>query len=366
MAGASTKRPQLSHLGYALIVFYMVYMFCSTTSELREKVALNQRLEENARTISALEDALAEERKESILKQERIEKCCGECVSKISSKSMTQNVLGTQKLHSTQAHAAEVADNHKVQHKAGVSFGAADNTLAILYATYAADLMALRSKMKSWADQAKLHAGIGDLEAEVLYLRIRALKPKNVAELGFGQGLCTMYLLHALQDNGSGELTTFDIVDEHNRAKDIDPSLKKRWKLVIGDGRDNLPKYGSFQYVHSDAEHSVSFAQWLVSKYLEPRIGQSIQVSFHDVFISGSKMNNDPEGITPEGRVVLSWLAKHQKTMLEVHSVFCIAQSAFTSDYDRVRQLRADAGLDEEWIATKASAMNQPSIFFEV
>eukprot|EP00959_Pyramimonas_sp_CCMP1952_P342206 7169526-Pyramimonas_sp.AAC.1 len=89
--------------------------------------------------------------------------------------------------------------------------------------------------MRSWANKVDLHAGFGDVEAEVLYMRIKEQKP--AAELGFRQRLCKMWILHALEKNGRmGKLVTFDIVDDQHRQADIEPELAaNRWQLTIGD-----------------------------------------------------------------------------------------------------------------------------------
>ncbi len=127
--------------------------------------------------------------------------------------------------------------------------------------------------MRAWADRVGLHQGIGDLEAEILYMRLREARPQVchlraqhtlpckfehrkatlskclgmkgpppvimggplllqvVVELGFGQGLATTYMLKALHDNGVGELHTFDLKDSKNRQGQIETIAP--WTLCV-------------------------------------------------------------------------------------------------------------------------------------
>jgi len=245
------------------------------------------------------------------------------------------------------------------------------------YLMFGQDLIRARSSIARWADAVDLHGGTDDLDAEVLYLRLRTLRPRRVAELGFGQGLMTMWILHALQDIGSdAQLFSFDMVDKHERAVEVNgtspvaPSgthelAKGRWHLIFGDATETLWQHGPFDYVHSDCGHTVDFAKF-VTKYLkETRI---VPASFHDVWKFFSKkdrqlcpksMHRDANGITPEGKVFLRFAE-------EVHGgYFGFAPSHFPDVYASLLALREDttglpgvgslAGDEKAWIATGKS-----------
>ena len=49
-----------------------------------------------------------------------------------------------------------------------------------------------------------LHSNVALCEALVLYNIVRELKPTVSAEIGFAQGISTLAILKALEDNGSG------------------------------------------------------------------------------------------------------------------------------------------------------------------
>lgn len=55
-------------------------------------------------------------------------------------------------------------------------------------------------------------------EKMLLYWLIRELKPKVVVETGTHKGLATLYMAAALQDNGSGHITTYDPFEWNQRG----------------------------------------------------------------------------------------------------------------------------------------------------
>mmetsp|Transcript_30891 Transcript_30891/g.58161 ORF Transcript_30891/g.58161 Transcript_30891/m.58161 type:complete len:80 (+) Transcript_30891:701-940(+) len=77
-------------------------------------------------------------------------------------------------------------------------------------------------------------------------------------------------------------------------------------------------------------------------------------------------MAKDSSGITPEGRVLLQWIASRQqkKQAVDDMKVFSLARSHFREEYQSVAHTRQSVGLDENWVATKASTLNNPSVFF--
>jgi predicted O-methyltransferase YrrM len=53
-------------------------------------------------------------------------------------------------------------------------------------------------------ERVPLHSQVGLDEAEVLYDLVRQRRPADTFEVGLGQGISTLAILHALRDNGSG------------------------------------------------------------------------------------------------------------------------------------------------------------------
>mmetsp|Transcript_55155 Transcript_55155/g.175436 ORF Transcript_55155/g.175436 Transcript_55155/m.175436 type:complete len:261 (-) Transcript_55155:744-1526(-) len=178
--------------------------------------------------------------------------------------------------------------------------------LEYLYRKHRVAVQEMREYVRGWADETGLHQGVGDIEAEVIYLRIRELRPENVAEYGFGQGLTTVYILCALRDNGKGTLHSFDKLDKHGRVDKVPAGLAaSRWVFHLGDARSTSPLLGvDFDYIHSDAQHSVQFAQWLAAHDLAKRT--ELHVSFHDAFVKEGLLHAGAKGsggVTPEAMV---------------------------------------------------------------
>ena len=100
--------------------------------------------------------------------------------------------------------------------------------------------------------------------AGILYGLCRLVNPTAVVETGVANGVSSAFILQALEDNrGNGLLYSIDlpnveyeldkkyILGSENRHKDILPEgkgtgylvpakLKRRWKLVLGDAREEL------------------------------------------------------------------------------------------------------------------------------
>jgi len=253
--------------------------------------------------------------------------------------------------------------------------------LAELYDKYGADLAEARKLVRSWLDgvppqrgksgKPSPQGGIGDLEAEMVYLRVRETQPELVGELGFGSGLTTNYLICALMHNGKGSLYTFDM---HDNSKRGEPTVEFwrthwpefHWQLYLGDAMKMVPQVlgptGQFDYIHSDCEHSTAFAHWLVEKHLTTYKHRAV-LSFHDVFVAKSNLVKDSkDGVSAEGRVVLNHMVKHPEHFRCTHS---IAQSHFHDEWAHMSQKRDQVLPDTTRIALKPSTFNEPSLFIE-
>ncbi|MSP19182.1 MAG: class I SAM-dependent methyltransferase [Bdellovibrionales bacterium] len=87
-----------------------------------------------------------------------------------------------------------------------------------------------------------------------LHALIRILKPNVVVETGCAWGGSASFLLAALEKNGRGELISIDLpastvsqakfmgVNKDQIGALVPEELRKRWKLVTGDARIELPR----------------------------------------------------------------------------------------------------------------------------
>jgi len=78
----------------------------------------------------------------------------------------------------------------------------------------------------------------------VVYAVIRSIKPRVVVETGVQSGISSLYILRALQINGSGLLYSIDLPDrEPERVGEVVPNnLRQNWHLFLGDSKVLLPK----------------------------------------------------------------------------------------------------------------------------
>lgn len=111
----------------------------------------------------------------------------------------------------------------------------------------AADLAALeREHEELYRDLGGRYAGRAlpypryyELEKEssyLLYALVRATRPERVVETGVANGASTFFLLHALEQNGRGQLESVDVRD--NVGGLVDDSERRGWRLtILGDNR---------------------------------------------------------------------------------------------------------------------------------
>jgi predicted O-methyltransferase YrrM len=86
-------------------------------------------------------------------------------------------------------------------------------------------------------------------QAALLYLMVRALRPRHVIETGVRPGYSTAWILAAIAENGSGDLTSLGPGPTSGRAAGVHdvtvgqfvaPSLRGAWTLVLGNTEDHL------------------------------------------------------------------------------------------------------------------------------
>ncbi len=86
-------------------------------------------------------------------------------------------------------------------------------------------------------------------QGALLYLLVRAARPRRIVETGVRPGYSTAWLLAALEANGTGELTSLGPgptagrvagVRESGVGQLVAPSLRSRWTLALGNTEDRL------------------------------------------------------------------------------------------------------------------------------
>lgn len=215
-----------------------------------------------------------------------------------------------------------------------------------LYAKYADTLREVRDRQRA------LRAGgmrgqLDDIEAEITYLLVREHRPEVVVEIGALHGWSTTWLLHALRDNGTGRLHSYDLIDDARRNVPAELA-DRRWRFVQGDVRSTahlLPD--SIDYLFLDAAHSARFARWYLANLL-PEIGPGAPVSVHDVFHHARTMP------LREGAVLLRWLRARG---IE-HFTASAARAPYV--YRQLMRVKGDLGLAEP----VHHGQDNPMIFF--
>lgn len=102
-----------------------------------------------------------------------------------------------------------------------------------------------------------------DFDCRVIYLFIRALKPKVMVETGVLYGGFTAHTLEAMTQNSQGKLYSidfpFDAADKKFHGCLVMDEHKERWELILGDTRKELPallkKLGKIDFFQHDSSH---------------------------------------------------------------------------------------------------------------
>jgi predicted O-methyltransferase YrrM len=183
-----------------------------------------------------------------------------------------------------------------------------------------------------------------DLEAEALYLTIRDHRPDCVVEISPCDGWSTLWMLKALEHNGTGRLISYDL---HDRSATF-VQATTRWELRIGDVRarpDLLPE--QIDHLLIDSAHTSSFARWYMEAVI-PRLADRAPVVIHDV--------EHPTARLPwsEARVIRSALRSRADVL-----TLSRWSAAGRAEARRVRALRAALGLPQHSVATRTN----PAVF---
>ena len=132
----------------------------------------------------------------------------------------------------------------------------------------------------------------GFANVPLIYSIVRDLKRKMCIECGVSMGASTFAILSALDFNQDGKLASNDLpyIWMKNPIEKIGilvpEDLKHRWKLFIGDDRDNLPKifkeYKDIDFVHYDSNKSYEAREFFCKSIMKYLAEDSI-VIFDDI-----------------------------------------------------------------------------------
>lgn len=176
---------------------------------------------------------------------------------------------------------------------------------------------------------------LDDLEAEIVYLLVRDVRPRIVVEIGPDRGWSSSWILRALADNGTGHLYSCDLYDYSTRAVPRDLP-QGRWTFVQGDATtslDRLPR--DIDLLLIDAAHTAAFARWYLERVL-PGLRPGTAVAIHDIFPAADKAHR-----MPEAAVVRAWLAERRVPH------FTVSPTQAPEAHARLLRLKRELGVGE-------------------
>lgn len=160
---------------------------------------------------------------------------------------------------------------------------------------------------------------------DYLYWAVRVIRPSVIVETGVFRGISSAFILAALAQNEEGHLVSIDLPEARYRTEDgredsselpkgvetgfaVPDRLRKRWTLIKGDSRVELPqlldRLGTIDMFYHDSEHTYTMMSWeynLALKFLRPGgVLVSDDVGWNSAF---AEMRNGP-------RVRQSWTVR--------------------------------------------------------
>jgi hypothetical protein len=146
-----------------------------------------------------------------------------------------------------------------------------------------------------------------EVEGKVLYALVRAMKPRNVLEIGTWVGCSATHILEALAVNGKGKLTSIDV--NGGAGSQIPLSLRKKWSLLEGQAQDVISNNAlpHVDLVYEDGPHDLAGTQAIleaVRDNLTPKlvishdgmhflVGNEIRTAYYNTF-----------GENPQGAII--------------------------------------------------------------
>lgn len=140
------------------------------------------------------------------------------------------------------------------------------------------------------------------MQAPLLYVIVRALRPQWIVETGISSGYSARLMLEAIRTNGSGHLDSigvdnFGIVAERSAEIDrlkerrigwlVPEELRSAWKLHVGTSQEQLPpllaaRSGPLELFLHDSLHQYATMHWEYTTAW-PRIPPGGILASHDV-----------------------------------------------------------------------------------
>lgn len=152
-------------------------------------------------------------------------------------------------------------------------------------------------------------------EKMILYEELRTLKPNVVVETGTHRGLTTLYMLHALWENGSGHLHTADPFEWGARGNFRKfPELEKHVTYYQIPGKDLRVEGIDFMFI--DGFHEKHFVLEEIDA-LFPYLNPGAVVYFHDT--NGRNEYCDVPGAIEERGLSVTYLKTQNGMAKYVH-----------------------------------------------
>jgi predicted O-methyltransferase YrrM len=134
----------------------------------------------------------------------------------------------------------------------------------------------------------------GMFTCELLYVLVRAARPRVMVETGVLYGASSGHMLAALTANGTGRLYSIDLgcsPSEPPHDLFVHPGLRARWEYIVGDTRRELPlllaRLGRIDMFHHDSLHTFAHMTWEYQTALAHLAPGGILAS-HDVLTADS------------------------------------------------------------------------------
>lgn len=153
-------------------------------------------------------------------------------------------------------------------------------------------------------------------EKMLLYNEIKRLKPKVVVEVGTHRGLTSLYLAHALWENGSGHLHTCDPVDSWYPTGNFMkfPDLEKHITYYRLPGKEMTIENINFLFI--DGFHEREYVLEEIDA-LFPKLAPGAVVYFHDT--NGSNIYCDVPGAIDERNLKVEYIHTENGMAKYVH-----------------------------------------------
>lgn len=113
-----------------------------------------------------------------------------------------------------------------------------------------------------------------EVEGKMLYAVVRAIQPAEIVEIGVWHGCSTTHLLRALDRNGSGHLTSFDI--EGIKGDGPPEKLRSRWTFHHQDADYGMKEMKEkVDLVFEDGYHyrkETETTLFIAERWLKPKV----------------------------------------------------------------------------------------------